>query len=114
MIMLNRSQIKTKIAHRIVIADILDQSAQQLIVIGIFPAFYPSADQITEHPPKIFMSGIGEKTSGISEHTNKIPQKPQIGKGGHLLCHPCFVIVEPPCAALLDLACCSCLLETAD
>ena len=59
------------------------------------------------------MSGVGQKASGIGQHTDKVTQQPKVGKRGHLLLHPRFVIDKPPGGTLLDLADGIGILETA-
>ena len=59
------------------------------------------------------MSGVGQETSGVSQHTDKVSEASKIGQGNHLFGHASLVIVKPPRAALLNLAG-KPFLETAD
>ena len=60
------------------------------------------------------MSCIRQKASGICQHSHKITEKSQVGKGCHLIDHPLLVVIEPPCASLLDLSYDTGILETSD
>lgn len=59
------------------------------------------------------MSGIGEETPGIRQHSDEAGEVPQICKGGQLVGHALFMVIEPPCASLLDFCCHGGILETA-
>ena len=60
------------------------------------------------------MSGVGEEASGVGKHAHKTGQITKVCKGGHLLDHAGLVIIEPPCATLLDLCNSGRILEAAD
>lgn len=96
--------LKSKISYCIVVRDILHNSSKNLFICRILSVFYPSADEIAENPSEILMSCIRQKASGICQHSHKITEKSQVGKGCHLIDHPLLVVIEPPCASLLDLS----------
>ena len=60
------------------------------------------------------MSCIRQKASGICQHSHKITEKSQVGKGCHLIDHTLLVVIEPPCASLLNLSCNASILEASD
>ena len=60
------------------------------------------------------MSGVGKKTPGIGQHTDKVREQSEVCKGGHLCDDSRLVIVEPPGTSVLDLAHGFRSLETAD
>ena len=60
------------------------------------------------------MSGVGEEASGVGEHSHESGEVSEVCKGDHLILHAGLVIVEPPCAALLNLGHCGRILEAAE
>lgn len=68
--------LEMKILFGIFITDIFDNTAKSGIVWRVFPILHQSADKITENPPKIVMSCIGEKTSGVGQHADKVSKYP--------------------------------------
>ena len=60
------------------------------------------------------MPCVRKKTPGIRQHSDKIAKKPQICKRCHLVNYSLFIVVEPPCASLLDLSGASFILKTTD
>ena len=60
------------------------------------------------------MPGVGEEASGVCQHADKAGEVSEVCEGDHLILHAGLVIVEPPCAALLDLRARRGILETAE
>ena len=58
-------QTETEIGYRIIIRNTFHDLLQGFSVCRIFSVLYPAADEITEDPPEILMSGVGQKASGI-------------------------------------------------
>lgn len=85
-----------------------------LLVIRVLAVFHPAADQLAGNSAEILVTGIGQKTSGIRQHADKVAEKPEVCQRGHLLCHSGLVVIEPPGASLLDLAHRVGILETSD
>jgi len=71
---------KFKISFRIMIGDIGHNFTQHLQISGVFTVFHPGTEQITEDPAEIFMSGVGQKASGISQHSHKTGQISQVSQ----------------------------------
>ncbi len=60
------------------------------------------------------MSWIGEEASGVRQHSDKAGKQADIRERGQLRGHSRFVIIEPPGAAVLQLAYRRGILETSD
>ena len=104
-------QIKSEIIYCIVVRDICYHFSKSLFIGRIFSIFYPISNHFTQDSSKIFMSGIGKKTSGICKHSNKIPKQTKICQRCHLFCHSCLVIIKPPCWSLLNFSNCALILK---
>lgn len=65
-------ELKTKIFLCIVIANILDHTANEFHVVRDQTLFYLAAKNIAEQSSKILMSRIREKTPWICEHADKL------------------------------------------
>lgn len=96
------SNIKLKIVLRVVIGDILYNLGENVIIFGEFSVFHPVADEIAEDASEVFVSCVGQETSGVCQHTHESGEVAQVGKRNQLILHACFVVVEPPCTALLN------------
>ena len=60
------------------------------------------------------MPGVGQEAPGIRQHPYEAGEVAQVRQGYQLFPHADFVVVEPPCAALLDLGHGAGVLEAAD
>ena len=60
------------------------------------------------------MARIGQEASGVGQHSYEVAENAEVCQRGHLLDHAGLIVVEPPCAALLDLADRRGILEAAD
>ena len=60
------------------------------------------------------MAGVAQEAAAVRQHTHEVAQQAQVGQAGHLLLHARLCIVEPPGAAVLDLARHFSALERAD
>ena len=49
------------------------------------------------------MTGVAQEGAGVCKHSHKTAQHAVAGKIRQLLAHTGAVIIEPPCAALLEL-----------
>ena len=85
------------------IADVFNNGAQCGFVMGVFPVFDPTADQITEDAAEVFMPGVAEKAAGIGKHTDEAREISIGGQRRELVDHAALVVIEPPGAAVLHL-----------
>lgn len=100
----NLLQGELKVVFCIVVRDIFDDLGEGIVICRELPVFYPVAYQIAQDTSEILMSGVGQKASGICQHTYKAGQVSKVGKRDHLILHAGLMIVEPPSAALLNLS----------
>ncbi len=96
------------------VTDVCDELAKpffiprKLTVLDIF------SKNIAKDPSEIFMTGKGEETSGIGQHTDKATHQTHVGEGIDLLFHPVFLIEIPPARAELDFSFDRSVIEVAD
>ena len=69
-------QTETEIGYRIIIRNTVHDLLQGFSVCRIFSVLYPAAYKIAHDSSEIVMSGVGQKTSGVSEHADKVAQAP--------------------------------------
>ena len=55
----------------VVIADVADHWADQIVVIGDFTVFHVCANEVAKDASEVFVSRIGHEGSGIRHHTHE-------------------------------------------
>lgn len=96
-----RLRLKIKIFFCISIRNVSNDFAKSIIITRILTIFYQSSNKVAKNPSKIIMSCVGEKASGIRQHSYEIPEDSKIGKGRKMLINALFAIIKPPCGTVL-------------
>lgn len=107
-------QRELEVSLRVVVGDILHDLTENVVILGELSVLYPVADEIAEDSAEILMSGVRQEASGVGQHADEAGEISQVGEGNHLILHTGLVIVEPPCASLLNLGNGGGILETAE
>ena len=105
--------IKFEVVLCVVVRDIFYNLGENVVILGELSVFHPVAEQIAEDTPEVFMSGVGQEAPGVCQHSYKTGKISEVGKGNHLVLHACLVVIEPPCAALLNFCYSGGILEAA-
>lgn len=105
--------LEPEVFLRILIGDTADNTINQSLIVRILAILDPSTDHLTEDATEVVMTGIGEETAGVRQHTDEMPQVRTGCEGLDLFFHTFFRIVEPPGRTELNLPGCI-RLETAD
>ena len=105
--------IKFEVVLCVVVRNIFYNLGENAVILGEFSVFHPVAKEIAEDASEVFVSGVGQEASGICQHTDKTGKISEVGKGNQLILHACFMVIEPPCAALLNLGYSGGILEAA-
>ena len=95
--------IKFEISLCVVVGNILYNFGKSIVVLREFSVLYPVSNHIAENTTEVLMSCIRQEASGIGQHADETGKVSKGSKGGHLLLHTGLVVIEPPCAALLNL-----------
>ena len=61
-----------------------------------FAVHHVGADQVAQDAAEVFVTGVGEEASGVSQHAHKAAQQPKDGQGIHLCRHAHLLVKEPP------------------
>ena len=67
-------QGELKIVLCVVVRDIFNNFGKRLVICREFSVLHPAADHIAQNTSKVFVSGVGQKTSGIGKHSYKAGQ----------------------------------------
>src|ERR1035438_2270622 len=105
---------QAQVMLRIPIADVLDQPAEQSVIIRQFAAHYVFPDDVAKHPPEILVPRIRHKRSGVRDHPNETRQQADIRQSVDLRRDALLLVQEPPRAAVLDFPRPLSTLKTAD
>ena len=93
-----------KILLCISVTDILNQPAQQRVVIGKFSPRHVLSDDVAKHAPEIFVPRIRHERTRIRDHADETRQQSDIRERVDLRSDALLLIQEPPRAAVLDLS----------
>ena len=88
----------------VVVTDIGSDLLERIHIIGIETLLHPFSEYAAQDPAEVFMTGITQEGTAVGQHADKSGQVTQVCQGSDLLAHPVKMIVEPPGAAVLDIA----------
>jgi len=94
--------IKIEKGFHVSVAYILYNVSDPVQIMGQNSVYHLGGEKIAKNPSKIFVAGIGKKTSGVGEHTDKSTDQSHIGKCVQLFFHPILLVEEPPAGPKLD------------
>ena len=106
--------IKFEVVLCVVVRNIFYNLGENAVILGEFSVFHPVAKEIAEDASEVFVSGVGQEASGVCQHSDEAGQIAKSCQGGHLFLHAGLVVIEPPCAALLNLCDSGGILEAAE
>src|SRR5690554_3234566 len=95
--------LHVEVFFSIKVGDFLDHLTQEIVILRHFSFFYPLTQKIAEDSSEILMSWIGNKGSGISQHSHKLSKQREVRKRDHLLFHTILLVIEPPSGTELNL-----------
>ena len=85
-----------KVLDRVVIADILDDLAYKLNIVGVLALLDERTEHIAYDPAEILMTGVGQEAAAVGQHTYKLAYQTELRQSRKLLLHAVLLIVEPP------------------
>jgi len=88
--------LESEVFSCVVAADALDDFLKRFVIVRIFSAVYPSADQVTQNAAEIFMARIGNETARVGQHPDKGAECAKVSECNKMLGHAVDAVVKPP------------------
>ena len=96
--------LKSEISFCVIVGNVFHNVFQCVFVFGIFAVFHNGGNEFTKYSSEIFVAGIGNKTSGVRKHSDKITKYAVFAQGLKVFGHAESAVVKPPGAAVLNFA----------
>jgi hypothetical protein len=93
-----------KVSLGISVADILDEPAQEGVVVRQFAARNLLSEDVAEDAPEVLMARVRHEGAGVGDHADETREQAGIRQRIDLRGDALLLIEEPPGAAVLDFA----------
>lgn len=103
-----------KVLHGVVVANVLDDFADELDVAGVLSVFDEVAEHFAKDAAEILVACVRKEAAAIGEHAHKLGKQTYLHEGGELTSHAVLLVVEPPRRTELHFAADTALLEAVD
>jgi hypothetical protein len=93
---------KSEVGSGVFITDVTNEGIKEVLIVGDLSVFDVFSNNITEKPAEVFVTWIGEKRPGVSQHPDEAGEKSYGGKGLQVVRHSPEGVIIPPCGTPLD------------
>tara|TARA_B100000902_G_C26592364_1_gene566464 strand:- start:204 stop:449 length:246 start_codon:yes stop_codon:yes gene_type:complete len=66
---------KGEVGSGVFITDVTNEGIKEVLIVGDLSVFDVFSNKITEKPAEVFVTWIGEKRSGVSQHPDEAGEK---------------------------------------